>query len=94
MAIHEFRGGLLHAKTLTIDGLVTFMGSTNLDRRSFDLNFENNVLLQDAATTTAVMARQADYIAGSEPVTLDAVRRWPWPRRMWNNALATLGPVL
>ena len=94
VAIHEYGGGLLHAKTLTVDGLVTFMGSTNLDRRSFDLNFENNVLLQDAATTAAVMARQADYIAGSEPVTLDAVRRWPWPRRMWNNALATLGPVL
>ncbi len=94
VAIHEYRGGLLHAKTLTVDGLVTFIGSTNLDRRSFDLNFENNVLLQDAAITAAVMARQADYIASAEPVSREAVRRWPWPRRMWNNALATLGPVL
>ncbi|MFT3779153.1 MAG: cardiolipin synthase [Ottowia sp.] len=92
--IHEYRGGLLHAKTLTVDGLVTFIGSTNLDRRSFDLNFENNVLLQDAALTAAVMARQAGYIARAEPVALEAVRRWSRPRRMWNNALATLGPVL
>ncbi|MFT4195361.1 phospholipase D-like domain-containing protein, partial [Ottowia sp.] len=92
--IHEYRGGLLHAKTLTVDGLVTFIGSTNLDRRSFDLNFENNVLLQDAALTAAVMARQADYIASAVPVALEAIRRWSRPRRMWNNALATLGPVL
>ena len=94
VAIHEFRGGLLHAKTLTVDDELTFMGSTNLDLRSFDLNFENNVLLQDAATTTAVAERQAAYIAQADAVTLDEVRRWPWPRRLWNNALATLGPVL
>ncbi|HPR45548.1 MAG TPA: hypothetical protein PLZ13_14620, partial [Ottowia sp.] len=65
-----------------------------LDLRSFDLNFENNVLLQDAATTAAVAGRQAAYIAQADAVTLDEVRRWPWPRRLWNNALATLGPVL
>ena len=92
--IHEYQGGLLHAKTLTIDGLITFMGSTNLDLRSFDLNFENNVLLQDEATTAAVAARQQAYIARAVPVTPEQVRAWPWWRRMWNNALATLGPVL
>lgn len=43
--IHEFRDGLLHAKTLTIDGKVSLLGSSNLDLRSFDLNYENNILL-------------------------------------------------
>lgn len=92
--IHEFRSGLLHAKTLTVDGELTFMGSTNLDLRSFDLNFENNVLLQDEGVTAAVMARQDAYVAASWPVTLDEVRAWPVHRRIWNNVLATLGPVL
>lgn len=94
VVLHEYEGGLLHAKTLTIDGLITFMGSTNLDLRSFDLNFENNVLLQDAATTAAVLARQQSYVARAVPITLEAVRAWPAWRRMWNNALATVGPVL
>lgn len=92
--IHEFRPGLLHAKTLTADGELTLIGSTNLDLRSFDLNFENNVLLQDAATTAAIVQRQRDYIAQSDAVTLPEVRAWPWHRRMWHNALGTLGPVL
>lgn len=92
--IHEYQGGLLHAKTLTVDGLVTFIGSTNLDLRSFDLNFENNVLLQDEATTAAVIARQQAYIDRAVLVTPEQVRTWPWWRRMWNNAMATLGPVL
>src|SRR5256885_10100937 len=39
--LHEFRPGLLHAKTLCVDGQVALVGSTNLDLRSFDLNFEN-----------------------------------------------------
>ena len=92
--IHEFEGGLLHAKTLTLDGEVTLVGSSNIDLRSFDLNYENNILLQDRDVTRAVRDRQADYIARSRPVTLGQVTAWPRHRRIWNNAIATFGPVL
>ncbi len=92
--IHEFEGGLLHAKTLTIDGKVSVVGSSNLDLRSFDLNYENNILLQDEAVTSAIFQRQQDYIRRSEQVLLPAVLAWPWYRRIWNNVIATVGPVL
>ena len=46
--IYEYVGGLLHTKSLTLDGEVTLIGSANMDRRSFDLNYENNILLYDA----------------------------------------------
>ncbi|MEC5210679.1 phosphatidylserine/phosphatidylglycerophosphate/cardiolipin synthase-like enzyme [Psychrobacter sp. PL15] len=35
--IYEYKPGLLHAKTLTVDGELSLIGSTNLDLRSFDL---------------------------------------------------------
>jgi len=92
--IHEFKGGLLHAKTLTIDGKVTLIGSSNLDLRSFDLNYENNILLQDQGVTHAVRERQEAYLSQSEPVTLDNVVEWPQHRRIWHNVIATIGPVL
>ncbi|MEP3333626.1 cardiolipin synthase [Sedimentitalea sp.] len=92
--IHEYRGGLLHAKTLTIDDEVSLIGSSNLDLRSFDLNFENNLLLCDSAITADITARQADYIAESDLVTLADVNAWPGHRRIWNNAVATIGPIL
>ncbi|PID35918.1 MAG: cardiolipin synthase [Rhodobacterales bacterium] len=92
--IHEFQGGLLHAKTLTIDGALSLIGSTNLDLRSFDLNYENNILLQDAETTAAIRQRQSEYIARARAVTLDEVHAWSRPRRIWNNVIATVGPVL
>ncbi|EBA09696.1 cardiolipin synthase [Sagittula stellata] len=92
--IHEFKGGLLHAKTLTIDSKVTLIGSSNLDLRSFDLNYENNILLQDAGVTGAVQERQSAYVARSDLITLDLVAAWPPHRRIWNNVIATIGPVL
>ncbi len=65
-----------------------------MDRRSFDLNYENNILLHDPALTSTMRARQDVYIADSKPVTLAGVRAWPPSRRLWNNALAILGPIL
>ncbi len=92
--IYEFEGGLLHAKTLTVDGAITFMGSSNMDIRSFDLNFENDVLFRDAALTAAVRERQAQYLSRSREVTLAEVEAWPLWRRIVNNSVATVSPML
>ena len=92
--IHEYKGGLLHAKTLTMDGCVSLIGSSNLDLRSFDLNYENNILLQDVAITQAIRERQQSYIASATVVELSRVLAWPYYRRIWNNVIATIGPVL
>jgi cardiolipin synthase A/B len=92
--VHEYEGGLLHAKSLTLDGEITLIGSANLDRRSFDLNYENNILLYDPALTTEMRRRQDDYLARSHEVTAEMVAQWPITRRLWNNAIAMLGPVL
>jgi cardiolipin synthase len=92
--IFEYTGGLLHSKTLTLDGEVTLIGSANMDRRSFELNYENNILLHDRALTAEVHQRQRSYIAQSTPVTEELVEHWPWHRRLGNNAIAMLGPVL
>ena len=91
--LYEFSGGLLHAKTLTVDGELTLIGSANMDRRSLDLNYENNILVHDAELTAALRARQADYVGRSTRVTREAVEAWPMTRRLWNNAIATLGPL-
>jgi cardiolipin synthase len=92
--IFEYQDGLLHTKSLTVDGEVTLIGSANMDRRSFELNYENNILLYDQALTTDVRQRQASYIEQSRPVTGSTVDSWTWRHRLWNNTIAMLGPVL
>jgi cardiolipin synthase len=92
--IFEYQGGLLHTKSLTLDGEITLIGSANMDRRSFELNYENNVLLYDAALTAEVRNRQQAYLAQSLPVSAENVAGWRLGRQLWNNTIAMLGPVL
>jgi cardiolipin synthase A/B len=92
--IFEYIGGLLHTKSLTLDGEVTLIGSANMDRRSFELNYENNILFHDAALTAAMRERQQAYLKHSVAVEMQTVLGWTWRRRLWNNTIAVLGPVL
>jgi cardiolipin synthase len=92
--IFEYEGGLLHTKSLTLDGEVSLIGSANMDRRSFDLDYENNILFYDRSLTAAMRQRQESYITKSGAITGEMVARWTWRRAIWNNAIAMLGPVL
>ncbi|MBI5975503.1 cardiolipin synthase [Staphylococcus canis] len=43
--VYLYQNGFLHAKTLTIDDEITSVGTTNMDNRSFTLNFEVNAFV-------------------------------------------------
>lgn len=92
--IYEYTEGLLHTKSLTLDGNITLIGSANIDRRSFDLNYENNILFYDPTLTAAVRERQEEYLAHSIEITAEDVANWSLRKRLWNNTVAMLGPVL
>src|SRR5690606_32844177 len=86
--IFEYRGGLLHAKTVVVDGAVTLVGSANMDRRSLDLNFENNVLLYSPELASDIRRQQDEWIAGSREITRESGSTIPLLRRLGGN-LAT-----
>ncbi len=90
----EYRPGLLHAKTMTIDGLAACIGSANMDRRSFELNYESNLYLVSEEVAGEIRARQIRYLGDSRVVTRAEVVAWPWYRRAVCNLFATAGPLL
>jgi len=92
--IYEYKGGLLHTKSMTIDNEVTLIGSANMDQRSFDLNYENNILFYDPDMTAVMIRRQEQYINSSQLVDPQIVAAWSLGRRLWNNTIAILGPLL
>ena len=94
VALYEYRCGLLHAKTMIVDRKIGLVGSANLDRRSFELNFENNILFADADVAAAIRARQDEWLADSELVTDQQVAATSIPARLWQNILAMFGPLL
>lgn len=92
--ILEFEGGLLHAKTITVDRRIGLVTSCNLDRRSFDLNFEAGVLVFDSDFASNLRFLQQSYI--NDSVVVDPVG-WSQRGRLRNiseNAAGLLSPLL
>lgn len=92
--VHEFRPGLLHAKTMVADRAVALIGSANLDRRSFELNFENNILFSDPAFAAEIRTRQDQWLAMSDRVTQRRVAGFGVGERLWQNLMAMMSPLL
>ncbi|MCB9027057.1 MAG: cardiolipin synthase [Bdellovibrionaceae bacterium] len=92
--IYEYVGGLLHTKSVTLDEQISMIGSANMDRRSFDLNYENNILLYDRKLTSDLQILQNHYISKSNSISIESVKTWSWTRRLWNNSIAMMGPLL
>lgn len=89
-----YQPGLLHAKIMTVDDRMAMIGSANLDRRSFELNYEVNMCIFDSGITDDLNARQATYIERSREITLAEVKEWSMFRRLRNNLLALASPLL
>jgi len=94
LKIYEFQEGLLHAKTVTIDRNLALITTANLDRRSFELNFEVSMVVYDSDFSSQLRFMQTDYMSRSQPVTLEQWSRRSLPRRLWQNAVGTLAPIL
>ncbi len=45
--IYRYQKGFVHSKTMVCDEMVSFVGTANLDERSFNLNFEVNATIYD-----------------------------------------------
>ncbi|TRZ43673.1 cardiolipin synthase [Robertkochia solimangrovi] len=45
--VYLYKKGVIHAKTMVIDDIFSTVGTSNLDYRSFNINFEINALLYD-----------------------------------------------
>ncbi|HTB21821.1 MAG TPA: cardiolipin synthase [bacterium] len=60
-----YEGGLLHTKSLVVDGAYSIFGSLNLDPRSLRINFEISLAIFDGAFAASLGAMQARYLARS-----------------------------
>lgn len=92
--IHQYRPGLLHAKTLVVDDAFAIVGSGNFDIRSFRLNLELTLLLFGEEVTRSVSDLQAAYIKDSTPIDAQQWLARGKVARLAENTAKLLGPVL
>jgi cardiolipin synthase len=68
---------MLHAKCMIIDGAWSVVGSTNFDYRSFGLNDEVNLAVQDSELAARLESDFVRDLASSQQVRLRAWRKRP-----------------
>jgi len=84
----------LHGKLLLVDGRWALFGSSNVDPRSFFLNYELNLGITGAEGVGPLVAWEADVRAGATPVDPDAWATRGLLTRAWENLVALASPLL
>lgn len=92
--IHEFTKGLLHSKTVTVDSLFSIITSSNLDRRSFEINFEVSAIMYADSFAREVRALQQTYMENSVDVTTSSWGPQTIRHRLAQNFAALISPLL
>lgn len=92
--VYLYQKGMLHAKTLMVDGNLSSVGTANMDQRSFDLNFEVNAFIFDVEITAKL---ESDFIKDMEDCVLIDQQRWQnrtKARKLIESLARILAPVL
>ncbi|MFD3327954.1 phosphatidylserine/phosphatidylglycerophosphate/cardiolipin synthase family protein [Streptomyces sp. NPDC058701] len=74
--IHQYQPTMMHAKIVTMDGVVSLIGSTNFNRRSLDHDEEVMLAVMDAEFTATLDAHYDEDLEAS-----DLIRPGRWKRR-------------
>lgn len=93
--VYFYKAGFNHSKLLVSDDFICTCGSTNIDFRSFDNNFEANVFFYDR--DLALRMKDVYLTDEAESVTMDEVtslRRTPFLYRLRDSLVRLLSPLL
>lgn len=93
--IKLYEGGFNHSKLLVADDEVSTCGSTNIDFRSFENNFESNVFFYDRSMALRIkelyMADEAQSVDFND---VDTLRHRPYLHRLTESLFRLLAPLL
>ena len=92
--VYQYAKGMMHAKTILVDGEFASVGSANLDNRSLYLNFEANCLIYTADVVADLEAAFLNDLTESIRLKPQAFAERPLPGRIVENACRLLSPVL
>ena len=93
--IYLYKTGFLHSKLMVCDDSLTTCGSSNVDFRSFENNFEANVFIYDEGT--ALRMKKIFLNDQSQSIPLSDVPRRLHPtffRRLWESLTRLTSPLL
>ena len=93
--VYLYEGGFLHSKILVCDDSLVTCGSTNVDARSFENNFESNAFFYDKEVALRFKAIFMEDLSRSVSLSAKADRVRPgFFTRLWESLTRLLSPLL
>ena len=92
--IFEYEKGFMHSKIMIIDGELASIGTSNMDMRSFHLNFEINAFLYRTNSTETLVADFINDIGHSIQIQKDTFYKRPILQRLYESTARLLSPLL
>ncbi len=92
--IFLYRSGLLHTKSIMVDGVMSMFGTVNLDMRSLWLNYEVALFVYDELFATELRALQRTYVEDSDRLDFATWRNRAFKERFIENVLRLVSPLL
>jgi cardiolipin synthase len=75
--VYRYEGGFMHQKALLMDDDLAGVGTANFDNRSFRLNFEITLLVEDSTFATQVENMLVEDMQRSRQVSAEEVSNKP-----------------
>ena len=92
--IYGFKAGLLHTKSVLIDNRLALVGTVNMDVRSFNLNFEVMMAVEDRAFANEVSLLHESYLHKSQLLDVQTWRKRPFYARLLAKFFFFFSPLL
>jgi cardiolipin synthase A/B len=92
--IYIYQKGFIHSKIMTIDGMVSSIGTANMDIRSFTQNFEVNAFIYSYELTKRLDEVIAEDLQNSKMITWDELQNKPIHSRIAESTARLFSPLL
>lgn len=92
--VHLYTKGFTHSKLLMVDDVFATVGTTNMDIRSFDQNFEVNALIYDEGITAEIKSAFIEDLSNSERINLEKFQNRPLKQKFLESLARLFSPLL
>lgn len=92
--VNHYCKGMIHAKTMVIDDELSMIGTSNMDYRSFEINFEITAMIYSKEIAKEMLAVFKTDIAECEPVNLEDWRKRPAYKKWVESFCRLCAPLL
>lgn len=92
--VFRYKKGFVHAKTMVVDGVFSTVGTSNMDYRSFNINFEVNALVYDRKIAGTLLKHFQEDLLDCEELNKEVWEHRKFTEKLQESCMRLWAPLL